>query len=192
MCGKIRIKVHFFKHNSVTANILETMTLSLIYSMKDFLNILNYKLVGLNFLLVILFALLIFFSPVSSVVLFILLSNFFDILGYHIVLIRKGNDYPSKEIVKSYRVIQFLFDLLLLVLIGLLFNWIFSISGWILKLFGVQDVLYYIFLKTSLPENWNWMRWTPLGFYFGVLSKQQIIIQAIIGSVISLLLIILN
>ena len=82
--------------------------------------------------------------------------------------------------------------LLLLILIGIEFDWIAALSGWIMKLFGLQDVLYYLFLKEKLPQKWNWMRWTPLGFFRGDLDRNEIVAQAIIGILIALILLTLR
>lgn len=146
----------------------------------------------LNVLLIALFTLISFYVFEFSALVFVLISNLFDILGYHFTLIRKTKEIPDKIIVKSYRVNQFLFDVLLLVLIGIQFDWTASIAGWIMKLFGLQDVFYYLFLKEKLPLKWNWMKWTPLGFFKGTLTKNEIIFQSIIGILIAVLILILR
>ena len=158
--------------------------------MNEFINILKYRLVWLNLLLCIVFVILSFIFYEAAVFLFILLSNLFDILGYHFSLVRRTKQLPEKIIIRSYRIIQFLFDLLLLVLIGIQFDWISALAGWIIKLFGLQDILYYVFLNTSLPQNWTWMKWTPLGFIKGNLTRNEIIAQAVIGILIAAALLI--
>jgi len=99
---------------------------------------------------------------------------------------------PEKIIVHSYRINQFMYDVLLLIIIGIQFDWVAALAGWILKQFGLQDILYYLFLKTSLPQKWTWMKWTPLGFFKGDLSRNEIIIQALTGIVIATTLLILR
>ena len=61
-----------------------------------------------------------------------------------------------------------------------------------MKQFGLQDILYYVFLKTSLPQNWTWMKWTPLGFVKGNLTRNEIITQAVVGILIAVVLLILR
>jgi len=85
-----------------------------------------------------------------------------------------------------------MYDILLLIIIGIQFDWIAALCGWIMKQFGLQDVFYYLFLKEKLPAKWNWMKWTPLGLFKGRLTKNEIIIQAIIGIVIALILLIIR
>ena len=85
-----------------------------------------------------------------------------------------------------------MFDVLLLLLIGIQFDWIAALAGWIMKQFGLQDVFYYIFLKEKLPEKWNWMRWTPLGYFKGTLTKNEIITQTVIGILITVIILILR
>jgi hypothetical protein len=88
---------------------------------------------------------------------------------------------PGQEIIKAYRINQLMFDVLLLVILGLLFGWIPALCGALLKIFGVQDVTYYIFLQKPLPENWHWLKFTPLGAIKKNLSKFEVVLQAIIG-----------
>jgi hypothetical protein len=92
---------------------------------------------------------------------------------------------PEKEIIKAYRINQLMFDLMLLIILGLVFGWIISLCCAILKLFGVQDITYYLFLQKPLPENWHWLKWTPFGLLKKILSKKEVITQAIIGVIIS-------
>ena len=160
--------------------------------MNELINILKYRLVWLNLILCIIFLILSFYLFEFSALLFILSSNLFDILGYHFSLIRRTTQLPEKIIIHSYRINQFMYDMLLLIIIGIQFDWVAALAGWILKQFGLQDIFYYLFLKTSLPQKWTWMKWTPLGFFKGNLSRNEIIIQAIIGIVITVTLLILR
>ncbi len=98
---------------------------------------------------------------------------------------------PEKEIIKAYRINQIMFDLLLFIAAGLIFGWIPALSGITLKIFGVQDILYYLFLQKPVPEHWHWLRWTPFGFIKKILTKTQVIIQALFGVIISIVMLIL-
>ncbi len=160
--------------------------------MNELINILKYRLVWLNLILCIIFLILSFYLFEFSALLFVLLSNLFDILGYHFSLIRRTTQLPEKIIIHSYRINQFMYDVLLLIIIGIQFDWVAALAGWILKQFGLQDIFYYLFLKTSLPQKWTWMKWTPLGFFKGNLSRDEIIIQALTGIVIATTLLILR
>ena len=160
--------------------------------MNELINILKYKLVWLNLILCIIFLILSFYLFEFSALLFILSSNLFDILGYHFSLIRRTTQLPEKIIIHSYRINQFMYDMLLLIIIGIQFDWVAALAGWILKQFGLQDIFYYLFLKTSLPQKWTWMKWTPLGFIKGNLSRNEIIIQALVGIIISVTLLTLR
>lgn len=144
-----------------------------------------YKLTGLNFLLVLIFIAFSFYTPFAVPLLFLLVSNLFDILGYHFTLIRKSTTMPEKEIIKAYRINQLMFDTMLFIFLGFLFGWVPALCGVILKLFGAQDVAYYIFLQKSLPEEWHWLRWTPFGWFKNILSKKEVLLQAITGVIIS-------
>lgn len=152
------------------------------------LTIYKYKNLSLNITLIIIFIPLIFYSGIVVSIFFLLLSNLFDILGYYYVLTRKGKEYPEKEIRSSYRIIQFLFDVLLLVLLALQFGLIPSLAGAAMKITGAQDLLYYYFLKMPLPEKWTWMKFTPYGFIKKIISKKEVIIQAILGVIVAIIL----
>lgn len=153
--------------------------------METLRNIFFYKLTGLNFILVLLLTALSFYTQFSVPILFLMVSNLFDILGYHFTLIRKSNAMPEKEIIKAYRINQLMFDVMLFIFLGLLFGWIPAFCGVILKLFGLQDITYYIFLQKLLPENWHWLKWTPLGIIKKILTKQEVLAQAVLGVIIA-------
>ncbi|MBT8379909.1 MAG: hypothetical protein KJN64_11850 [Ignavibacteria bacterium] len=152
--------------------------------MNSLKNIFLYKLTGLNFLFVILLTILSFYIPFVVPLLFLLASNLFDILGYHFTLIRRTTKMPEKEIIKAYRINQLMFDMLLLLILGLLFGWIPALCGALLKMFGVQDVTYYLFLQKPLPEKWHWLKFTPFGFIKNNLTRIEVVVQAITGIVI--------
>jgi len=156
--------------------------------MKDLLSILKYELITLNVALTLLFIGLIYYSPFAVPVLFILASNLYDLLGYHFILVRRLDYLPEKEYIRSYRIIQLMFDITLLLLLGVSFGWIPSLCGGLLKIFGVQDLLYYIFLKKPFPKIWTWLKWTPLGFFKRKLTLTEVVIQAIAGIILSALI----
>lgn len=159
--------------------------------MNELLNIFNYRLVWLNFIVAIIFLIVSYYSYWFVPLFFILCSNLFDILGYHFTLIRRTTKMPEKIIIKSYRVNQLMFDIVLLILIGLYFGWVTAVSAMILKLFGIQDLLYYFFLQKELPGNWTWMKWTPLGYLKGDLIKFEVIVQGAFGFLLNLLILFL-
>ena len=92
---------------------------------------------------------------------------------------------PEREIIKAYRINQLMFDIMLFVILGLLFGWVPALCGTILKIFGAQDVSYYIFLQKQLPEKWHWLKFTPIGLTKKILTKKEVIIQAVLGIIIS-------
>jgi hypothetical protein len=136
-------------------------------------------------MLVLLLIAISFYTPFAVPLLFLFVSNLFDILGYHFTLIRRTTTMPEQEIIKAYRINQLMFDVMLLIILGLLFGWVPALCGAILKIFGAQDITYYIFLQKPLPEKWHWLKWTPLGFIKKMLTKNEVITQAIIGVIIS-------
>ncbi|MGB5530415.1 MAG: hypothetical protein WBQ32_10650 [Ignavibacteriaceae bacterium] len=126
-----------------------------------------------------------FYTPFTVPFLFLLTSNLFDILGYHFTLIRRTTTLPEREIIKAYRINQLMFDIMLFLILGLLFGWIPALCGTVLKIFGAQDVTYYIFLQKQLPEKWHWLRFTPLGLLKKLLTKNEVLLQATVGLILS-------
>lgn len=159
--------------------------------MKELFEIFRYRLLWLNLILMAISMVLMFHYKIISLLAFVLLINLYDILGYHFTLIRRSTNVPDKVIVKAYRVHQLLFEILIAVLFGLLFGWQYSIACGILKWFGLQDLLYYLFLQKQIPDKFSWMKWTPFGIIKGDLSKFEVIFQATIGIIIAILIIIL-
>ncbi len=160
--------------------------------MSELLNILKYRLIWINIAAAIVAVIISFYWYGFAAFAFVLISNLFDIFGYHFTLIRRTSQLPEKIIIRSYRLNQFLFDVLLLLMIGFVFDWIAALAGWIMKNFGLQDVLYYIILQMKLPDKWTWMRWTPLGFFKDDLLKSEVLIQSFVGFLIAVLLLILR
>lgn len=159
--------------------------------MKEVLEIFRYRLLWLNFILLVVSAVLMFNYNIISLVTFALMINMYDILGYHFTLIRRTTKLPDKVIIKAYRIHQMMFEFLAAILIGLMVGWEYSIGCVIIKFFGVQDALYYLFLQKKFPDKFTWMKWTPLGIIKGDLSKFEVIFQTAIGIIISILIIIL-
>ncbi|MGB5288337.1 MAG: hypothetical protein WBN42_07570 [Ignavibacteriaceae bacterium] len=139
----------------------------------------------MNFLLVLILSITSFYTPLTVPFLFLLTSNLFDILGYHFTLIRRTTTLPEREIIKAYRINQLMFDIMLFVILGLLFGWIPALCGTVLKIFGAQDVTYYIFLQKQLPEKWHWLKFTPLGLIKKLLTKNEVLLQATVGLILS-------
>ncbi len=98
---------------------------------------------------------------------------------------------PEKEIINAYRINQLMFDVMLLLILGLLFGWVPAFCGGILKIFGVQDITYYIFLQKQLPEKWHWLNWTPVGFIKNNMTKNEVVFQAITGIIICIVVLVL-
>jgi hypothetical protein len=91
---------------------------------------------------------------------------------------------PEQEIIKAYRINQLMFDVMLFIFLGVMVGWVPALCGVILKFFGAQDVTYYIFLRKPLPQEWHWLKWTPFGWFKNILTKKEVIVQALTGLVI--------
>ena len=159
--------------------------------MKELIEIIKYRLIWFNILLLIVSTALMFEYKIFSILTYALIINLYDILGYHFTLIRRGTQLPDKVIISAYRIHQMMFEILAAVLIGLIIGWEYSIACLIIKFFGVQDAFYYLFLQKKFPGKFTWLKWTPFGIIKGDLSKFEVIFQTTIGIIIATLIIIL-
>lgn len=133
-----------------------------------------------------------------AIILAILAFAGFDAVGYHHLYISGSGTSPvRRDRLVSYRTLQFVFQHILTFLLYLGFGWESAFLYNVLWWFGVGDLLYYVLLKQDYtkygPMFWLW--WTPLGLILRVLNKdvtpKQATTQALIGSVISVVLYVL-
>lgn len=132
---------------------------------------------------------------------FVLLTNAFDLIGYGSIMETVSNSTYFLSavsglysvIIPYYRIIQKLFNWLLVVTIwSITGNWVIALGCLCANFGGFQDLLYYIFGRYNLNQNYTWLRWTPLGWLIKDLNKWEFIIQGIVsfGMVITALIII--
>lgn len=141
---------------------------------------------GYSFLLGIITGVLAYFLniPYLYPLAFILLTNAFDLIGYGNIqqVISNYDTNIYRATIPYYRIIQKLFNWLLAVTIwSITGNWIIAIACLCANFGGFQDLLYYIFGRYNLNQNYTWLRWTPLGILIGDLNKTEFIIQGIIS-----------
>lgn len=128
-----------------------------------------------------------------SIIGFLLIFNWFDLLGYRNVLhAMKLKDSAVKQFtgkeLPSYRIMQTMFEICLILFImstqGIIIGLLAKLVHW----FGVQDIIYYLVGKYKFPKVWTWLYWTPLGLLWkdktiGI-PNIYIILQAIIGLIL--------
>lgn len=168
--------------------------------LKALVNVITYRLVWLNLIIIVFLLFLSFRTDVFIPFLFLFISNFYDVIGFYIVLKREWtlprDIYEVKKedfYVAGYRIIQNMFDYLLLFVIFKLFGLKFVLSSFVLKLFGVQDVLFYVVLRINFPRYWTWLEWTPLGILkkSRTLKNSDVLLQALCGFILSIIIVFL-
>jgi len=118
---------------------------------------------------------------------FNLLFNAFDLLGYRNVLQSETHNTQGIEL-PSYRIMQSLFQVTLLVLIYLLYGWKVVLCAELLHWCGFQDWLYYFIGRYKMPGVWTWLTWSPVGFFNGDVTDKELTIQILIGMMVSILI----
>lgn len=130
---------------------------------------------------------------------FVVVFSLFDYFGFNISLKRKWADY---SLFNKYRVVQFIFQILLSVLLFLLSGWqsvlAFNFVWWT---WGC-DFLFYLFCevfnygndrgnfrKEVMGNNVQWAWWTPYGLLFtkkgDVIKVNILIVQSVAGFIAS-------
>lgn len=126
---------------------------------------------------------------------FVLLTNAFDLIGYGNIqqIVSEYDPLLYGTTVPYYRIIQKLYNFTLAGLIwSITGNWIIALGCLCANFGGFQDLLYYIFGRYNLNQNYTWLKWTPLGMLIGDLNKWEFVIQGLVsfGMVITALIII--
>lgn len=127
---------------------------------------------------------------------YILLFTSYDILGYRILL--NGEHTLANEIqTPAYRILQNGFMYCLYLLLYLLGGYQIVISCIIFQFLGGQDLFYYWIGREQISDELSWLMWTPYGlikgmFGYKVIKKYEFIIQAIIGILAGLAIIIIT
>lgn len=163
-------------------------------TVKDYLDLLKFRWLWVDVVFSLLFLGLSFWKVEFLAFFFLMVSNLFDMLGYYVVLRRgvvEGEwELRSNIILPAYRVIQNMFDYLLLFVVLVYGGVLVALAGIVLKWFGVQDVLFYIFLKVRFPAVWSWLEWTPFGLLIkgGTIRNWIVMLQAVLGIAISIII----
>ncbi|NLH60104.1 MAG: hypothetical protein GX452_01710 [Ignavibacteriales bacterium] len=142
--------------------------------------------IGYSFLLGIIAGCIAYFLnlPYLYPLAFVLLTNMFDLIGYgniqQIIFEYDVNIYSVT--LPYYRIIQKMFNWLLVATVwSITGNWIIALGCLCANFGGFQDLLYYIFGRYNLNQNYTWLRWTPLGMLIGDLNKWEFIAQGLIS-----------
>jgi hypothetical protein len=127
-----------------------------------------------------------------AILLAVIFANY-DFIGHHILLTRGGTEYqPPQELVYAYRTNQIQFQIFL-TSTALLIDWQWAAGLTILWLFGVCDMLYYLFglQDFTKQKNMAWLWWTPYGMLCVSFGKNIKPIGFIIECIIGLIFVIL-
>jgi hypothetical protein len=120
----------------------------------------------------------------------------FDLIGHEAVP-EDENHVKLIKPLQSYRILQFMFSIALIVNMTVLYSVFLMIKVIVLWWFGLCDLLYYLIGRYPLKKNdgtsieWDWMGWTPWGIIKRkrkYLTSREIVIQAILGTVIVIIL----
>lgn len=102
--------------------------------------------------------------PVS----FILLTNFFDLLGYgEMMQVMYNVDIDVYlSALPYYRIMQKMYNFTLAIgFWSISDSWLIGVLCIFANFGGMQDVLYHWFGRYDTNQNYTWLRWTPYGWY---------------------------
>lgn len=128
--------------------------------------------------------------PIIYIYGYLLMTNFFDMLGYGEIMQPLYNQnrplYDSS--LPYYRILQKMNNIIFLAIVYLMSqSWITVAGAFAINIGGLQDLFYYIFRSIPLDETFTWMKWTPYSIFKRIffktsdLTKTEFIWQAIIS-----------
>ena len=136
--------------------------------------------------------------PFTIILAFVSTFVFYDIVGYAYIAGKFDWDEPasitehdSALLLRSYRILQGTFHILFMLLILVAFGWKYAIACELLHWFGVADLLYYWIYDTPLPKIWTWLSWTPFGIFIKSMPNWVMLLQCVMGLLLSLIIIFL-
>jgi hypothetical protein len=157
---------------------------------EELLNILKGKVLLSLFAGIVLIIIGIIINHIFLIFFYIIIFNVFDFLGYS-KLVNSDNNNPNIEV---YRILQTMFQIIILLLIYFIAGFWIVLSGELIHLTGGQDLLYYWIGNYTLDKEWTWLSWTPVGWFWNNKKPIPLIvveIQAIVGLIISIVICIL-
>lgn len=131
------------------------------------------------------------FYPLFAIPASVLTFALFDLIGYEAVPANDKEHYPEGQFtVQSYRILQTMFQLAILTILLSFWDWKIALGFVIIHFTGGCDILYDLMGRypVFLPYPRTWLRWTPLGWFKKEIYNFGFIIQAIVGSIVAILI----
>jgi hypothetical protein len=114
----------------------------------------------------------------------------YDVFGYEFVVLTNGqcagaiaahkgllHDYQVS--LNAYRIIQMTFQWVLTFLVVFAVGWRVCLAANLIWWGANCDMLYYFITWKSLPQDWTWLGWTPVGIFMTSIPLSIVILQAI-------------
>jgi len=163
--------------------------------MNNILQIFGYKRLTMSLIIGLLLLLIsVIWLPTCILPAFILILNYFDLIGFWILLQSGKLEEINNLAMGAYRILQMMFMISMLLFVEVNFSIRYMSACLILWWFGCQDLMFYFVQHLyGIPDTLSWMSWTPMGiinksFKIDYITGTEFVIQGIIGCVISLII----
>ena len=128
----------------------------------------------------------------------ILAWTMYDVFGYDYVVLTNGQftgaiaAHPGllhhyQVSLNAYRIIQMSFQWVLTFLVVFAVGWRVGLAANLVWWGATCDLLYYFVAWKSLPQEWTWLGWTPMGIFINSIPLPVVILQAIVLLVAAML-----
>jgi hypothetical protein len=126
---------------------------------------------------------------VLAVSLWIMAFSLYDVFGYDFLVMTDSTAYSTMErmpelrtsyaaALNAYRILQVTFQIVLTTMVLYAAGKRAAIAALLAWWGGLCDLLYYAVTLRSLPAAWDWMWFTPAGFFLDVLPLWLVAAQA--------------
>lgn len=137
---------------------------------------------------------------IAAVVLFVCAFSVYDVFGYDFIVNTDSTADSSIAAMpalreaytvslNAYRIVQVTFQFILSAAVLFAAGWRATLAANLVWMGAGCDLLYYAATFRPLPSHWDWLWFTPLGWFFDSLSLPVVLLQCALLTVAATLLI---
>ncbi len=157
-------------------------------------------IIGAAALLSLLFLKVPFHRRISALLLFTAAFSLYDVFGYDFIVMT--NSTASETMAQmpqlrehytislnAYRIVQVTFQIVLSAAVLFAAGWRAMLGGNLIWMGGGCDLIYYAATLRSLPAQWDWLWFTPLGMFVDALPLTAVLLQSAVLTALALFLV---
>ena len=137
---------------------------------------------------------------IAAVALFVCAFSVYDVFGYDFIVMTDSTADSSMTALpalrdayavslNAYRIVQVTFQFILSAAVLFAAGWRATLAANLVWMGAGCDLLYYAATFRPIPSHWDWLWFTPLGWFFDSLSLPVVLVQfALLGVAAALLI----